>query len=426
MTPNVDLGVRANVSYRHPLPVDPGDAAIAIIRRADFEAGKGRWIALDVTRREPEHDLISATDPRLSMFYGLLGSVTPADDDDDDDATAVATTSTATGAGGSSTPSSVTDDDGSSDPSSAMESTPADSTSAGVTSSDDVLPPVDCANLPAGPFAIDFVGPVFADTGSEDLAMTGDGSFVGTSGNRLLESDENGVTSEFISPLPSATFGMRFNIDGDLLFVADDGDTIERVSNGVLDTYIDAGFIFPNGIFPDRNGDLWVTDFSADTVSRVNADLTVDVIATVQNQANGVWFDEDRSVVFWTIYGPSQLWRADIDAEGNPGAPIPVADLTGSSDGIAMDECGNAYVVDQAGGGPCRIDRVFLDAAGDVGPGGVEEIASAGDVGNGCANGAFGVGFGDENDRSLFVTGLSGDVYRIHLGVGGAPTASAP
>lgn len=72
VTPDVDLDVAASITYQDTLPLQPDDTSIAVILREDFERGEGRWIALPVTRLEPENDLIAATDMRLSMFYGLL------------------------------------------------------------------------------------------------------------------------------------------------------------------------------------------------------------------------------------------------------------------------------------------------------------------------------------------------------------------
>ena len=143
-----------------------------------------------------------------------------------------------------------------------------------------------------------------------------------------------------------------------------------------------------------------------------------------QNDANGLFYDENRQVLYWVRYNSSQLWRAPV-ADGVVGAPVATVNLDGFSDGLSMDECGNLYVVDQGGlaGGPCRIDRIPLDAAGA--PDGtpddstVVEIAGAGDLGNSCANAQFGYGFGNEYDQALFVTGQLGAVYRVQVGVGG-------
>jgi hypothetical protein len=36
----------------------------------------------------------------------------------------------------------------------------------------------------------------------------------------------------------------------------------------------------------------------------------------------------------------------------------------------------------------------------------------------------FGFGFGDEGDRSVWVAGMTGDVYRVEVGVGGYPIST--
>lgn len=67
--PDIELGVAVNVTYNAALPQDP---SLAVVLRQDFELGQGRWRTIPANRVEPENQLISATDTRLSMFYGLL------------------------------------------------------------------------------------------------------------------------------------------------------------------------------------------------------------------------------------------------------------------------------------------------------------------------------------------------------------------
>ena len=78
-----------------------------------------------------------------------------------------------------------------------------------------------------------------------------------------------------------------------------------------------------------------------------------------------------RGMAFFVRYDQSQLWRISISGSGMPiGQPTMVADLTGFSDGITLDVCGNLYVVDQGGvdgpSGTSRIDRVFMTDGGDL------------------------------------------------------------
>jgi sugar lactone lactonase YvrE len=165
---------------------------------------------------------------------------------------------------------------------------------------------------------------------------------------------------------------------------------------------------------------VWATDFGGNAVYRVNPDLTIDTINGAATTANGVFFDENRSILYWSQYNLGRVHMIPIDEmDGSPGASTMVADLTGQTDGLTMDICGHIYAVDQAGGGACRIDRVHLDEDGNLAPEGVVEIAGAADLPNGCSNAQFGYGFGDENDERLFTVGVDGDVYRIDVGVEG-------
>jgi hypothetical protein len=67
--PDINLEVAASITYQGTLPAQP---VLGAILRQDFELGRGRWLPLEATRVEPDNDLISATDTKLSMYYGLL------------------------------------------------------------------------------------------------------------------------------------------------------------------------------------------------------------------------------------------------------------------------------------------------------------------------------------------------------------------
>ncbi|MEM6291953.1 MAG: hypothetical protein AAGA54_11835 [Myxococcota bacterium] len=458
VTPDIDLGVNLSVTYRFELPDDTSQTAIGVIRRADFEAGDGRWLSLPITRLEPDNKLVAGTDSRLSMFYGLLddggsGVVDPTvastegTSTTDPSTSGDPTTDTTTDATESETDTNNIDTDGSdtdadTDSASASESesdsesdsdsdsttgTSGGSSSTGSDTSETGVVKVDCDNLMAPPFDITQIATVTAGS-SEDLAMTGQGTFVLADGGDLIEMDGDGNSEVWYAGLPYNTdiLGMRFDPYGTLHaamgFNADEVWSFTEAGGEVL---IATGGDTPNGIHVDSSGNVWVTHILSNTIDRIDpTGPTIETLVAGEAQANGLFYDENREVLYWVRYGSSQLWRAPV-AGGVIGVPIPTVDLDGFSDGLSMDECGNLYVVDQGGvdGGPCRIDRIPLDAAGapDGGPldSTVVEIAGAGDLGNSCANAQFGYGFGDEYDQALFVTGQTGAVYRVQVGVGG-------
>lgn len=446
VTPDIPVGVNISVTYRAPLPDDTSRVAVGVIRREDFDAGEGKWLALPITRLEPSNELIAGTDTRISMFYGLLsdggsgpatpgsttgtatGTSTNTNTNTDSDSDTPTTDATDTGGsdesttGGSESDSNSETNDPTSDSNGSTETSDSDSNSDSESETGD---PIDCDNLPVGPFEVTQIGTVTPGS-SEDLAMTGNGTFVLADGGTMVEMDADGNTTDWLPGLPFNTniLGIAFDSSGTLyaamgLNSADLWSFTTAGGNNLFDT----GLMIPNGVFVDSADQVWVSDYTGGSISRIDPDAgtVVEVIGANANTANGIFFDEQRGMLYWLNYSASQIGAAPI-TDGVAGAPVLVADLEGVSDGMTMDECGNLYVVDQGGlggGQPCRIDRVELNAAGTSGD--VLEIANSSDLGNNCANAQFGYGFGDSNDQALFVTGQEGDVFRIEIGLSGYP-----
>lgn len=441
VTPDIEVDVNISVTYREELPQDTSQTRVGVILREDFDAGQGRWLALPLTRLEPENDLVAGTDTRVSMFYGLL------DDGGDGTVSSGTTTATTSGTTGTSdsnattTPSTTgtpsTGDTGTTgdssdetaDPSVTDDETgdPTTGSTTGESDSDDTdNPSIDCENLPMGPFEATQIA-TLSTGGPEDLAMTGAGSFVLADGDTLVEMDGEGNTSTWASGLP---------FDEDILGIRFDSTYTLYAAMGLNSTELwaftteggaavfDTGLQLPNAIHIDSQDRIWVSDYFGDSISIIDTDAqTVTPVVQMQaNAANGVFYDEQRGLLYWANYSSSQIYRAPVTG-ATVGAAIPTVDLTGFSDGMTMDECGNLYVVDQgglAGNNPCRIDRIELDDEGAP-VGDAVEIASAGELGNACANAQFGYGFGDDSDRSLFITGQQGNVYRMYVGLEGYP-----
>ncbi len=70
--PDVELALNAEITYDRVLPNDPTGAAVAAIRKADFEAGSATWIELPTVELDVADQLVTATDTEVSLFYGLL------------------------------------------------------------------------------------------------------------------------------------------------------------------------------------------------------------------------------------------------------------------------------------------------------------------------------------------------------------------
>ncbi|MGH1341465.1 MAG: hypothetical protein ACRBN8_07940 [Nannocystales bacterium] len=442
VTPDISVDVNISVTYRAPLPPDTSRAAVGVIRREDFDAGAGQWLALPITRLEPSNDLIAGTDTRISMFYGLLddggsGPVDPTTTGTDttadsgtttngtDSDTETATTGTSEDTLGSDTDDSTT---GETDSDSNTDTNPTGDTEGSTETSDsdsETGDPISCDNLPMGPFDITQIATLTAG-GPEDLAMTGNGTFVLADGGTLVEMDGEGNTTDWLVGLPydEDILGIRFDSAGTLYAaVGLNGTDLWSFTMAGSNNEFDTGLELPNAIHIDSDDQIWISDYFGDSISRIDpvAQTVVEVIGNNANTANGVFFDEQRGMLYWANYSQSQIWGAVI-TDGTAGGPIPIIELEGVSDGMTMDECGNLYVVDQGGiqgNMPCRIDRIALDASGQNGE--VFEIAGAGDLGNGCANAQFGYGFGDSNDQAMFVTGQGGNIYRVEIGLSGYP-----
>ncbi|MBX7081187.1 MAG: hypothetical protein K1X88_18450 [Nannocystaceae bacterium] len=426
--PNPRLHFDALVSYRHQFPQDISDLNVGRIRASDFDKGKGRWLSLSECIIEPEALAVRCVDHDVSKFYGLLteqlgpvsDSVADVTTDDSNDVTT--------------------------DPTIGDSDTAAESTTTGDAPID--YPP-ECDTLSHGPFALVHVGQLFQTVGadplggSEDLAPDGHGGFIARDGTSLSRLDVTGATlgtpedpGFTVLPLTdaanftnSSTLGMRYLANGDLAMMQREGNSLQLMHpDGSIDTPL-PGLEFPNGLFADTMGRVWFSEYLGGRVSRFDPGSgTATTIAEIQ-EANGLLLDPLRGLLFYVNYTPSQLWRVAIDASGNAaGEPAMVADLSGFSDGVAMDVCGNLYVVDNGGSETAsgRVDRVLMDDEGVMVM--VEEIV--GDIPNSPANVNFGLGadYGDF-ETALFISGVPGDIHYVDVGITGAAVpvlAAAP
>lgn len=273
---------------------------------------------------------------------------------------------------------------------------------------------LDCDAIPPGPLAFEEVfaaGDVF--NGSEDIAFDGQGNVAGKDGGEVVLVSADGTVVDSW-PDGGPAWGMRFTGDGDLLAAKYMIGEIRIVNQGMA---LLSGVGGVNGLFPDFDGNLWFTN--GGSVQRINSDGTVDLIVTGPDASgsNGVVWDPDRSLLFYTRYGAAEVRSVEIAGDGSPGANVLVADVGGPGsavDGLSMDACGNLYAVDQAN---AALYRVFTDDAGAAV--GDPELLIASFPTN-VANAVFGTGDGwDPN--SVYAAGVPGGVYRVEIGVPGAP-----
>ncbi|UQA58028.1 gluconolactonase [Polyangium aurulentum] len=278
-------------------------------------------------------------------------------------------------------------------------------------------PMLDCANLLAGPFTPNQVISAFG--GSEDIAFDGKGHIAGKSAGSIVLVDSTGVVTSTVAMNVPQAYGLRYRPDGLLVVALPQNGKVITISPDGTVTDLVTGLAGPNGIYADLEGNVWLTEIQGDRVSRIAPDKTITVVASGQaaNSANGIVVDSLRSLVFYTDYGAGKVRRLDMSQPG--AAPEDVVTIDGTKlDGMALDACGNIYVVDQGGS---RLFRVRLDASGAA-KGPAELLA---EFPENVANAQFGSGPGFE-PTMLYAAGNPGVVYAVPVGVPGAPVPTVP
>ena len=271
---------------------------------------------------------------------------------------------------------------------------------------------IDCTAIPEGPFAPNVQFMPF--NGSEDLGFNGLGGLAGKDGGNIIIVDSEGVETASYPDAFNPSYGLRFTVDGDLLVAHPSQGEIGRIgSDGSIDVFA-SGLGGVNGVYPDLDGNVWVTNFGI--VGRYSADGTLDTLVSGADAANsnGIVYDPDRSVAFYTNYGAGRVLKVDIMDDGTAGDVTALGQVGGAAfDGLALDACGNLYAVDN---GTPRVFRLMLDEN-------AEAIGELTDIVDGnmqnVANAQFGRGEGFD-PNSIYVTGNPGVVYRLEVGVPGA------
>lgn len=434
--PNPDLHFAAEISYRYALPEDTDEINIGRVDAKAFADNMGEWTSLEGCRVEASARLVSCEDDSIAKFYGLL-------DDYDGPVSDSAAESTG-GVGPSTDPTNAT---------SLTTTTPVTTvTDTNADTGEDTDPdtgddtssieyPPECEDLPAVGEPIEagtFFTPIFQQPiiGSDDFAADGQGGFVARDGNVLARLDVTGGTlgtandpGMVVAPLDvpttftTATIGMRYRANGDLLMMMREFSRMDVMHpNGDLETLQNA-IALPTRLFVDPAGIVWASAFQSGNIYRYDVERdNFDVVGNVPG-ATGILFDSLRSMVFVTNFAPNgSLWRLRISGSGDPiGEPTVVTDMGDYPDALAMDECGNLYVVDQDGGTYPNVEsglsRVFMTDDGDIDD--VEELFTELDAELASPVFAYGEAYGDFQ-TALFMVGLEGIVYYVDVGVRGA------
>ena len=237
---------------------------------------------------------------------------------------------------------------------------------------------------------------------------------------QILVRATDGTLSVFTDD-PTAPYGIE--LLGGVLYVLDSGsvrgydvDSAARVFDEPI-----AGASFLNGITSDGRDTLYVTDFSAKKLIRLDvADLAQPVqtpLATLTQTPNGVVYDGANGRLLIATWGSNaKILSYDLAAGGVPTVLIDTAAPNtplSNIDGIALDCRGAIYVTPWScpGGGGClrRFDPPFSTTSPHVAVG--PALASPADIDYGKYTGDVAVPESSGNRVTLVATGCEPSVF---------------
>lgn len=265
---------------------------------------------------------------------------------------------------------------------------------------------VDCSAIPAGPRP--YVRHTWAP-GAEDFTFSPDGYMLSVSTGSLKRTPYGGPAEVMVPGLADVR-GTRMLPDGRLALAAIDTAAVMLLDPVTGAASVLANLQNPNGIAIGLDGKVYVATTGA--IRRV--DPATGVVETVVdmpgNSFDGLTFSPD----FTRLYFNEELGQVhwvDFDAAGQPaglGGPIEIPNGASLLDGLAMDACGNLYVIVMSG----KVYRVWTD-------GRIEELV---DIGGFAFIPALNFGYppvGGWGNDQLYVLDFLGNVYEVDAGVPG-------
>jgi gluconolactonase len=270
--------------------------------------------------------------------------------------------------------------------------------------------PVDCSLYPPAGNVI--------STGyitEEDFDFDPRGFMVSQRNQNIEGLDRYGNTAIYATQVGVDASGMRVMSTGDLAIAQPDTGSlvlVDAVTHGK--TTVLSGMSFPNALEVDSRGYLFITEnVSSGRVRQVDVYTGEQwpVIANLSSP-NGVALSPDENTLYVAETGNGGRIMA-VDRLSDTEWDIPRVFYTptsGSFYTIAVDECGNLYIVNFSGG---ELYRVFADGSGaefllDVDNAGFSSFSSI----------RFGNGVGGWERDLLYVTRRA-EFYEVEIGIKG-------
>ena len=261
--------------------------------------------------------------------------------------------------------------------------------------------PVDCANLPKGPFPAVVVPGAIA---SEGIAFDAEGNLVGSNTKAIFKSKYAQAAQLFVTSIKQRA-AMAYLPGGDLMVNDNNTGTVWRVTPDGQQKAVVTGLTYPNGMCVDLEGFVYVTEETNSLVLRIDPDglNSYEVLSngTILHP-NGITFDPTYKRLYVAGWqGDGFVWVIDRGQDGSFQAPKKWSKKLGLGlDGLEVDICGNVYVNDYSNGGMVRLppDGQSLEQL-------VDEIFW-------IPNMQWGQGVGGWSPTRIYVP--NGDTFQVH------------
>ena len=216
--------------------------------------------------------------------------------------------------------------------------------------------PVNCANIPEGPFDPVLIEGAIA---SEGLAFDDAGHLVGGNIGSLFKAQYKKPAEVWVANLKQRA-ALAFLPTGDLMVNDNFTGTVWRVSPEGIKVPVVTGLTYPNGMTIDMEGLTYVTDETNSLVIQIQPygdnDYEVLSAGTILHP-NGITFDPGYTRLYVAGWqGDGFIWIMDRAPDGVFGPPEKWSVQLGNGlDGLETDICGNVYVNDYSKGGMIRL-----------------------------------------------------------------------